>query len=276
MMDTSGQAQHPQPAQPAQPYPLLDSYESSEHALMASFKAAAFSVTQLYKDSLRQNRRAYAAGYEQCLQDLYGFLTSHPATLVSSDQSAIPVQDLLNFARSKNAQLQSEAHKNNDQDVSSAPQPAAGPPPSAVQTLPGMSPPQRPAPQQQQQQQHQPSHKPPTPTTHHQFGHTQLAFNHQQQQHQQQQQQQPGFPALFNPDIAQFTFSFPTVPQALPGADDLGGLGQQQPNGGENPFKRRYTAPPTEFMFLGRSMNTEQYGNNYEPPCKRRARREEM
>ncbi|KAI9287485.1 hypothetical protein BC943DRAFT_274471 [Umbelopsis sp. AD052] len=81
---------------------ILDSYESTENALMDSFKAAALKVTTLYKDSLVQNRKAYAAGYQQALQDLYGFITSHPG------QGLVPVEDLLNFARSKNAQLNYE------------------------------------------------------------------------------------------------------------------------------------------------------------------------
>ncbi|KAL0074669.1 hypothetical protein J3Q64DRAFT_1704328 [Phycomyces blakesleeanus] len=97
---------------------ILDSYESTDNALIDSFKAAALKVTTLYKDSLVQNRKAYAAGYQQALQDLYGFISSHPSTTVSQqgdpytghpvERGFLPVQDLLEFARERNTQLTSE------------------------------------------------------------------------------------------------------------------------------------------------------------------------
>jgi hypothetical protein len=96
---------------------LLDSYESSENALMDSFKAAALKVTTLYKDSLVQNRQAYASGYQQALQDLYEFISSHPSTTVSmknsftttpTEHGHLPVQDLLTYARQRNHQLASD------------------------------------------------------------------------------------------------------------------------------------------------------------------------
>ncbi|KAG0353459.1 hypothetical protein BGZ54_002237, partial [Gamsiella multidivaricata] len=43
---------------------------STEQVLLASFKAAALSVTQLYKDSLKHQRAEHAKGYEAALQDL--------------------------------------------------------------------------------------------------------------------------------------------------------------------------------------------------------------
>ncbi|KAI9305247.1 hypothetical protein BJ944DRAFT_142278, partial [Cunninghamella echinulata] len=58
--------------------------------LMDSFKAAALKVTTLYKDSLVQNRKAYASGYQQALQDLYEFISSHPSTTVSQGQTLAP------------------------------------------------------------------------------------------------------------------------------------------------------------------------------------------
>ncbi|CAO3643038.1 unnamed protein product [Cunninghamella echinulata] len=95
---------------------ILDSYESTENVLMDSFKAAALKVTTLYKDSLVQNRKAYASGYQQALQDLYEFISSHPSTTVSQgetlappmEQGYLPVEDLLTYARQRNAQLNSE------------------------------------------------------------------------------------------------------------------------------------------------------------------------
>ncbi|KAI8328672.1 hypothetical protein BD560DRAFT_417105 [Blakeslea trispora] len=68
---------------------VMDSYESTENALLDSFKAAALKVTTLYKDSLAQNRKAYAAGYQQALQDLYEFLSSTQ----QPEQGFIPVED---------------------------------------------------------------------------------------------------------------------------------------------------------------------------------------
>lgn len=97
---------------------ILDSYESTEHALMDSFKAAAVRVTTLYKDALAQNRKAYAAGYQQALQDLYEFITSHPNAAMlqrtnggieqQASRTYLPAEDLLEFARQRNAQLMSE------------------------------------------------------------------------------------------------------------------------------------------------------------------------
>ncbi|CAO3612147.1 unnamed protein product [Cunninghamella blakesleeana] len=92
---------------------ILDSYESTENALMDSFKAAALKVTTLYKDSLVQNRKAYASGYQQALQDLYEFISSHPNIAISQEETPmehgyLPVQDVLTYARQRNAQLNSE------------------------------------------------------------------------------------------------------------------------------------------------------------------------
>ncbi|KAI8384992.1 uncharacterized protein BYT42DRAFT_564311 [Radiomyces spectabilis] len=96
---------------------ILDSYESTENALMDSFKAAALKVTNLYKDSLVQNRKAFAAGYQQALQDLYEFISSHPGTTIQGggslsstpiERGILPVEDLLMYARQKNAQLATE------------------------------------------------------------------------------------------------------------------------------------------------------------------------
>lgn len=108
---------HPQQAGQHSSPSLLDSYESSENALMDSFKAAALKVTTLYKDSLVQNRQAYASGYQQALQDLYEFISSHPSTTVSmgdsftttpTEHGHLPVQDLLTYARQRNHQLASD------------------------------------------------------------------------------------------------------------------------------------------------------------------------
>ncbi|KAI8077864.1 uncharacterized protein BX664DRAFT_343697 [Halteromyces radiatus] len=120
---------------------LLDSYESSENALMDSFKAAALKVTTLYKDSLVQNRKAYASGYQQALQDLYEFISSHPSTTVSQQDSFVtptehgflPVQDLLAYARQRNNQLASDMGLSSSMDSSSVPTTSSPSPPSQQQ-----------------------------------------------------------------------------------------------------------------------------------------------
>lgn len=83
-------------------HPILDSYESTENALMDSFKAAALKATGLYKESLVQNRKAYAAGYQQALQDLYELISTQP------ESGSLPVEEVLGFTRDKSVQLNFE------------------------------------------------------------------------------------------------------------------------------------------------------------------------
>ncbi|CAO3590097.1 unnamed protein product [Absidia cylindrospora] len=119
------------------PSSLLDSYETPENALMDSFKAAALKVTTLYKDSLVQSRQAYTSGYQQALQDLYEFISSHPKTTVSqqgaivspTEHGFLPVQDLLSYARQRNDQLTSEisCSDGTDQSTSISSPPVSGP-----------------------------------------------------------------------------------------------------------------------------------------------------
>ncbi|ORX96137.1 hypothetical protein K493DRAFT_314652 [Basidiobolus meristosporus CBS 931.73] len=89
---------------------------SPEQALLSSFKSAATAVTQMYKDSMKQNRKSYQAGYEQCLQDLIGYISSH--NNVQSQRargepqlrnSFIPASDLLAFTREKYSQVHTDA-----------------------------------------------------------------------------------------------------------------------------------------------------------------------
>ncbi|ORZ21645.1 hypothetical protein BCR42DRAFT_407994 [Absidia repens] len=114
------------------PSSLSDSYATSENALMDSFKAAALKVTTLYRDSLVQNRKAYASGYQQALQDLYEFISSHPKTMVSqqgaivppTEHGSIPVQDLLSYARRRNDQLTSQINGSSDDQSTTTSSPA--------------------------------------------------------------------------------------------------------------------------------------------------------
>ncbi|KAF9288609.1 hypothetical protein BGZ68_010909 [Mortierella alpina] len=89
--------------------------ESSEQVLLASFKAAALSVTQLYKDSLKHQRAEHAKGYEAALQDFLAFIANHPAVQEKKERgqsedeirqsTSLSVDDIVSFisnARSMN------------------------------------------------------------------------------------------------------------------------------------------------------------------------------
>uniref|UniRef100_A0A1D1YES8 Uncharacterized protein C6B12.14c n=1 Tax=Anthurium amnicola TaxID=1678845 RepID=A0A1D1YES8_9ARAE len=97
--------------------------ESPEEALMASFRVAAESVAQLYKTSLNQKTKYHNTGYEQCLQDLMGFVSSHPSvqqrrqTGGDGRDAFISVQDLCSFINSKTEQLKSVSRRNRDEGV---------------------------------------------------------------------------------------------------------------------------------------------------------------
>ncbi|KAI9599537.1 hypothetical protein BDF19DRAFT_410183 [Syncephalis fuscata] len=87
---------------------------SLEQSLLSSFRTAARSVTQLYKDAQRTQRFAYRQGYEQCLQDLLDFLAGHPHVQqreVGLGAASIPADDLVNYAQAKHAELMVETEK---------------------------------------------------------------------------------------------------------------------------------------------------------------------
>jgi hypothetical protein len=257
---------------------ILDSYESTENALMDSFKAAALKVTTLYKDSLVQNRKAFAAGYQQALQDLYGFISSHPGVSVRNhqheqmcapiEQGLVPVEDLLNFARSKNAQLtyevrgssplveeqmqQEPASAASQNNASTLPQqrfesPRASTQPPVNQAsaqffTPGAEPPQPTGPEQ-----------PPTASTA-----VKNAFH----------------PFQIDPNT-QFTFSVPSDVSNMRSsyADSLNMSVDNNQDVVMDGLKRRIAAP--EFTFMGRPFNIN-IDNSHEPPFKRvRPRRDD-
>ncbi|KAK9709478.1 hypothetical protein K7432_009019 [Basidiobolus ranarum] len=87
-----------------------------EQALLNSFKSAATAVTQMYKDAMKQNRKSYHSGYEQCLQDLIGYISSHNSVQAQRERgeiqlrnSYIPASDLMAFTREKYSQVHAEA-----------------------------------------------------------------------------------------------------------------------------------------------------------------------
>ncbi|KAF9105132.1 hypothetical protein BGX29_000573 [Mortierella sp. GBA35] len=139
--------------------------ETPEQVLLASFKAAALSVTQLYKDSLKNQRAEHAKGYEAALQDLLAFIANHPVVQEKKDHgmtedeirqnTSLSIDDIVQFisnARSANC---------NDLHL-----------------------------QQQQQQQQQQMHAQAQQAHEQQQLHQQQLLHQQQQQQQEQQQQQ--------------------------------------------------------------------------------------
>ncbi|KAG0204049.1 hypothetical protein BGX28_003890 [Mortierella sp. GBA30] len=174
---SSGSLPHPvsvpqQQQEHQQPHQEVE--ESSEQVLLASFKAAALSVTQLYKDSLKHQRAEHAKGYEAALRDFLAFIANHPAVQEKKERgqtedeirhsTSLSVDDIVSFisnARSMNCsaagnealqQQQQQLHAQEQQHL------------QQQQIL-----------QQQQQQQQQQQY---------------LQQQQQQQQHEQQQQQQ--------------------------------------------------------------------------------------
>ncbi|KAF9404656.1 hypothetical protein BGZ94_004021 [Podila epigama] len=146
--------------------------ETSEQILLASFKAAALSVTQLYKDSQRHQREEHAKGYEAGLQDILSFISTHPAVLAKQDQgqtedeirmgTSLSVDDLVTFSR--NAQWRNQ-HQQQHQHH-----------------------------QQQQQQQQQQYHPDPQTGRNPNHGQGLMQSAQHQQQHQQQFLQQSSQP----------------------------------------------------------------------------------
>ncbi|KAI8890419.1 hypothetical protein K501DRAFT_281751 [Backusella circina FSU 941] len=192
---------------------IMDSYESSENALMDSFKAAALKVTTLYKDSLVQNRKAYASGYQQALQDLFELISTQP------ENGYMPVQDILQFARQKNNQLNEEMMM------------SSGSSSTTFNTN---------------------NNRPPNPNTCSDGEDPQL-----------QQQKMIVNPFQIDPH-AQFTFA-----HALPAVRN--NMEWDSSTIFSENLKRRM---PNELSFMGRSFNID--GNNYEPPFKRKSRREDL
>ncbi|KAI9014684.1 hypothetical protein BC832DRAFT_546150 [Gaertneriomyces semiglobifer] len=81
-------------------------------ALLDSFKAAAASVTQLYRESVKTQRRAYQQGYSQCLQDLWQFVGAQRG----QQRDGVAITELVSFFARKYEQLQSASTANVEAD----------------------------------------------------------------------------------------------------------------------------------------------------------------
>ncbi|KAI9496342.1 hypothetical protein BDB00DRAFT_810025 [Zychaea mexicana] len=230
---------------------ILSSYESTEHALLDSFKTAANKVTALYRDSLTQNRRAFGAGYQQAFQDLYGFLSTH----ANDERDTMPVEDILSFLRQKSAQLAEEL----GESPVTVPRAQTTATTTTTQT---------------------------TTTTSNQQDHGELLK--QQQIHTEAQQQQhpifstqiiPSTPAGFQIDPnTQFTFTPPAATGTVPlprygGLSTWGSDTYQHENHGDA-MKRRYGG--SDLTFMGRPLSNMNV-DSMEPSLKRgRTKREDL
>ncbi|KAG0284576.1 hypothetical protein BGZ96_011064 [Linnemannia gamsii] len=175
----------------ASPLPTADGGgggETPEQVLLASFKAAALSVTQLYKDSLKNQRAEHAKGYEAALQDLLAFITTHPVVQekkelgMTEDEirqtTNLSIDDVVRFisnARAMNCNSAAGGVTGNDLHLHHQQQ----------QHQQQLAQQQQAAHEQQQQQLHQQQ------LLHQQQ--QQQQQQHQEQQHQQEQQQQQQF-----------------------------------------------------------------------------------
>ncbi|ORZ22648.1 hypothetical protein BCR42DRAFT_488178 [Absidia repens] len=266
---------------------ILDSYESSENALMDSFKAAALKVTTLYKDSLVQNRKAYASGYQQALQDLYEFISSHPCTTVShqdtfvspTEHGLLPVQDLLAYARQRNTQLTCDMGVSASMDSSSpssahtsvSPQPQQSYSASSSDALSTRS---------HQQQQQQQGFSDRTQSSDLETAGMVTAISSPNKTPSSQPTSVPGVigaavknafhPFQIDPNT-QFTFSLPPNYHTRGQPCTTMSMADCTPTEG---LKRRIT--PNELSFMGRSLNSMNIDNNWnEPAMKRRTKRDD-
>ncbi|KAI9259605.1 hypothetical protein BDA99DRAFT_513672 [Phascolomyces articulosus] len=228
---------------------ILNSYESTEHALLDSFKAAANKVTALYKDSLTQNRRAFGAGYQQAFQDLYGFLSTH----AHSERDSVPVEDILCFLRQKNAQLVEEL--GGESSTTTVP---PTPPVTANNTNTTAA---NQSSQSQQQQQQQTLD----------IGEMKQQINEAQQQQMFSTQIIPSTPAGFQIDPnTQFTFTPPTntlLPRYGSGGLTTWGNDIYHLENHGDAVKRRHGG--SDFSFMGRSLSNMNVDTMEQPLLKR-------
>ncbi|KAI8918521.1 hypothetical protein DFJ77DRAFT_298225 [Powellomyces hirtus] len=191
----------------------------TDPALLDAFKTAAQTVTQLYRESIKQQRRGFQAGYDQCLQDLWHFvaaqrgqgrenlvltdLISYFAAKHEANRTAdfLPMQQTEpdSAPQSQHHQEQQPQQHQQQRPTESIPHSAS---PQSVQT--GQQPSQRHTQQQQSPApgfpQRLPSSDfsfiapeiPPNEGYHYQQQHQQHHHQQQQSQSQQQQQRQPG------------------------------------------------------------------------------------
>jgi hypothetical protein len=79
----------------------------NEQHLSSAFKAAAQSVTLLYKESLCQNKRSYTQGYMACANDVLHLFTMNSID-VDREDAHFPVKSLVEFLKRRQAALLDE------------------------------------------------------------------------------------------------------------------------------------------------------------------------
>ncbi|KAJ3272491.1 hypothetical protein HK104_004457, partial [Borealophlyctis nickersoniae] len=240
-------------------------------AILDSFKAAACSVTHLYKESLKQNRRAYQAGYSQCLTDVCQFLSQQP-TQPGTGQMLVSVADLAGFLRTKQEQNQQagvaaaagatggrEAGKGDGNGMYGHSRQHGDVESNLQESLVAPSADQPMQPQAQQQQ---------GPHQHHHQQRHHLQHPHQQDQQpspQQQQQQhhhhhdQLSFPNQHSQIPSPTQHLFPSdLPPSLNGASPVFPIAGVGLGGNMDSLKRRWgDGRGTDLSFLGRVVNVE-------------------
>ncbi|KAI7850923.1 hypothetical protein BDC45DRAFT_517460 [Circinella umbellata] len=243
---------------------ILNSYESTEHALLDSFKAAANKVTALYKDSLTQNRKAFGAGYQQAFQDLYGFLSTH----AHSERDSVPVEDILCFLRQQNAQLVEELGESSHTTTSSSTTTTTTTNNNTNNSNNSVTP----SPQQQSTLQNQATNNNQATQIPLDMSVMKQQINEQQQQNMFSTQIIPSTPAGFQIDPnTQFTFTAPTTTNynTLPrygGLTTNWGTDTYHLEDHGDSIKRRHGAP--DFSFMGRSLSNMNV-DTMEPSFKR-------
>lgn len=80
-----------------------------EDGISTTFKNAANSLALLYKESVKEVRSSYRAGYEQALQDMWEFISlQHPSHIREGCHSS----DILHFIQAKHSELNSDTFFN--------------------------------------------------------------------------------------------------------------------------------------------------------------------
>ncbi|KAJ3010382.1 hypothetical protein HKX48_007436 [Thoreauomyces humboldtii] len=212
----------------------------TDPALLDAFKTAAHTVTQLYRESTKQQRRGYEAGYGQCLQDLWQFVSAQRA----QGRETLVLGELVSFFAAKHEALRSSSSlaenappMNPDATASAQEQRQNIPIPTG----------QTPGQQALQQQQREDQQARQTQQDH-----------AQQQQLQQQQQQQNVTP----PAPTSFSFAPSANPPTTPGPFQF----QPPPHQQSQPGQRSYGLVPAHLApSMQQSHATNPAGQYREP-----------
>ena len=305
-LSTSGSTPTPLPGQDQ-----ALSEETTEQALLSSFKAAAHSVAQLYKDARKHQRAEQAKGYDAALQDFMTFISNHPAIQEkklrghSEDDirrnTSLSVDDIVTFVTNAQSMNRSALAGSEAQQQMQLQQQQHAQAQAQAQHQQQLEQQQQQELQQQQQHQHQQYLQ--------QQQQQQLQQQQQQQQHQQQQQQEHQHQQQLNHGMHQATAGAPGLPPPAPvsifpnevfsfaapiyhpGLDQQGVFPHSGPEGGigqqmaVDSLKRRYALQDFNMAASRLAPNSARHSSNaismdgftfhdQQPPFKRGRRRE--